>query len=58
MNKMETKRKMLAAFDDIMKGAITLIITAVVTRVVDDGYDKFVVARRYADLNEAPDVEA
>lgn len=58
MNKMEAKRKMIAAFDDIVKGAIALVVTAVVTRLVDDSYDKFVVARRYSDLNEAPDAQA
>jgi len=58
MNRLEARRKMLAAFDDVAKGAILLIITAVATRLVDDGYDKFIVARRYANLNEAPDVEA
>lgn len=58
MNKLEARRKMLAAFDDIVKGAILLVVTAVATRLVDDTYDKFVVARRYVDLKEAPDVQA
>lgn len=55
MDKSEARRKMLAAFDDIMKGAITLVVTAVVSRVVEDSYDKFIVSRRHTQLNEDPD---
>lgn len=58
MNKTELRLKMVAAFDDIVKGAIALVVTAVVTSVVNDGYDKFVVARRYNHLNEDPNAQA
>ena len=54
MDKNEARRKMLLAFDDIAKGAIALIVSAVVTRLVDDTYDKFIVSRRHTQL-EDPD---
>ena len=46
MNKLEAKQKMIALFDDVAKGVATLIISAVVSRVVDNAYDNFIVARR------------
>lgn len=58
MNKLEAKRRMQAAFDDIAKGAVTLIVTAIITRLVDDTYDKFVIGRRYDHLKDDPDAQA
>lgn len=40
------KEKMVAAFDEIAKGAIALVMTAVVTNLVNDGYDRYIIARR------------
>lgn len=33
--------------DEIIKGAIVLVASAFVTKFVDEGYTRFIIARRY-----------
>lgn len=43
VEEVEPKSKFI---DDIAKGAITMVIGTILTRVVEGGYDKLVISRR------------